>query len=131
MTGRAGFGIARVREAVRRRAEDTSLRDVANDVGMSFSGLRSFIRGGAPHPATRRKLLAWYRDLRSQASRSAPREDFEAAVALIVRYVEAVEEPSRRRARLKALLRTLLHELDETSRGELAPALAAMARHDD
>ena len=50
-----------LREAVRDAVIATSLRAVAADVGMSFSGLRSFLDGGTPFRRTARRLEVWYR----------------------------------------------------------------------
>src|ERR1044071_4560951 len=62
------FGMARIREAVAERVAASSLRAVATEIGMSWSGLRKFLRGGSPHRATAQKLLAWYHESRKQAS---------------------------------------------------------------
>ncbi|HEX2080499.1 MAG TPA: hypothetical protein VHG08_22540 [Longimicrobium sp.] len=52
--------IQRLREAVRGVAENTSLRKVARDIGMSPSGLKKFLEGAAPYSPTRRRLHRWY-----------------------------------------------------------------------
>lgn len=52
--------IAGLRDAIRRRVEETSLRAVADEVGMSFSGLRSFLEGRSPQRRTREMLMRWY-----------------------------------------------------------------------
>jgi hypothetical protein len=49
-----------LRDAVRRRVEGSNLREVAVEVGLSFSGLRSFLAGSKPHPKTLRKLREWF-----------------------------------------------------------------------
>ena len=52
--------IERLREAVRAMAENTSLRQVARQIGMSASGLKKFLEGAAPYSPTRRRLHRWY-----------------------------------------------------------------------
>jgi hypothetical protein len=52
--------IERLREAVRAMAENTSLRQVARQIGMSPSGLKKFMEGAAPYSPTRRRLHRWY-----------------------------------------------------------------------
>lgn len=49
----------RLRDAVRAVAENTSLRKVARDIGMSASGLKKFLEGAAPYSPTRRRLRRW------------------------------------------------------------------------
>jgi hypothetical protein len=48
-----------LRRAVSRRVEETSLRKVAGDVGISKSGLAKFLTGGEPRTSTRRQLERW------------------------------------------------------------------------
>jgi hypothetical protein len=57
-----------LREAARRRVEEVGLREAAEEVGMSFSGLRTFLRGTDPRSTTVRKLSDWY------ARRASPDE---------------------------------------------------------
>jgi transcriptional regulator with XRE-family HTH domain len=52
-----------LRDAVRLRVEGSTLRAVAAEVGLSFSGLRSFLAGTKPHPRTLEKLQAWFEGL--------------------------------------------------------------------
>jgi hypothetical protein len=99
--------IALVRAAIVKRVEDTSLREVADEIGMSFSGLRSFIEGGSPHARTRVKLMHWYYR-RSRGTSAPPREDVETAIALVLSYVEDDSTPRsvqerRRREMLERL----------------------------
>lgn len=52
--------VAQLREAARLFAEEVGLRDAAAAIGLSFSGLRTFLGGTSPHPRTLQKLRAWY-----------------------------------------------------------------------
>ena len=49
-----------LREAVREAVARTSVRAVADEVGMSPSGLHSFLNGGRPYARTVRLLAAWF-----------------------------------------------------------------------
>ncbi|HEX2191134.1 MAG TPA: hypothetical protein VHG51_19655 [Longimicrobiaceae bacterium] len=61
MPGRnGGPSVARLREAVARWVEKTSLRQAARETGMSPTGLRKVLGGSRVHASTERKLLAWY-----------------------------------------------------------------------
>lgn len=49
-----------LRHYVVRESERRTLRAVAAEIGMSHSGLFSFLQGGEPRPATLKKLQQWY-----------------------------------------------------------------------
>jgi hypothetical protein len=49
-----------LRDALAHRIERTSLRDVAEEVGLTHGGLRKFLSGSQPRASTMAKLLAWY-----------------------------------------------------------------------
>lgn len=56
-----GIGDDVLRAALRRAAEETTLRGVALQVGMTHAGLQRFIEGKTrPREATQRKLREWY-----------------------------------------------------------------------
>jgi hypothetical protein len=55
--------IERVRELVVHRAQRESLRIMAEESGVSRSGLQKFQGGSKPRPSTRDKLLRWYSSL--------------------------------------------------------------------
>lgn len=104
MTGSPKFGIGTVREAVRQRVDSSSLRAVATEIGMSWSGLRSFLQGGSPHPATREKLIAWYADARDREELASARDDIDAAIDLLGLYVRKVRGAAARRRRLEEVV---------------------------
>lgn len=109
MTGlRLSIGL--VREAAAARVEASSLRDVADEVGMSFSGLRSFLAGGSPHAKTRAQLVRWYY-ARAATSAEPPREDRETAIALLRVYLRDESKPKTvRERRLRELIERLRDE---------------------
>lgn len=49
-----------VRELARDRAEQSSLRTLAPEIGVGHSTLHNFLNGAAPHPRVRRLLGLWY-----------------------------------------------------------------------
>jgi hypothetical protein len=57
---RATEAIKKMRQAVIDQVENTSLRNVARQLGMSPAGLRKFMDGGAPYTPTLRRLRKWY-----------------------------------------------------------------------
>lgn len=99
--------IAVVRAAVAKRVDETSLRDVADEIGMSFSGLRSFIEGGSPHAKTRLKLVRWHY-ARSERSTAPPLDDVETAIATVLSYLRDGSKPREvRERRLRELIERL------------------------
>lgn len=57
---RGSLPLEPLREAVAKKVEARSLRQVAREVGMSPTGLQKFLAGATPYSATRRKLERWY-----------------------------------------------------------------------
>ena len=49
-----------LREAVRLRVEDTSLRQTAREIGISHPGLRDFLNGSEPYGPNLLKLREWH-----------------------------------------------------------------------
>lgn len=97
MPGKVRFAINGVRDLARERVEATSLRAVANDIGMSNSGLYSFLQGGEPYSAVRRKLVAWFMRMRYPDSRPIPPAEVEAATSLLAAYIRQTAPASRER----------------------------------
>jgi hypothetical protein len=52
--------MADVREYARERAELSSLRKVAPEIGLGHSTLHNFLKGANPHPRVWRALRTWY-----------------------------------------------------------------------
>lgn len=48
-----------LRRAAKEHVDAVGLRIAADEIGMSFSGLRTFVAGTTPRPSTMRKLRAW------------------------------------------------------------------------
>lgn len=115
MPSRAAFGIKTLREAVRRRVEETSIRAVAEEIGMSPSGLHVLLNGSAPQPATREKLVSWYAEQRRvrPSGDAVSKADVDAALCLLVQYVR---QDTRTEAQVKRI-----HEIVRRLESECAP----------
>jgi hypothetical protein len=74
--------VRHLREAAAARVENTSLRGVAREVGMSPTGLRKFLNGTAPYSLTVRRLRKWY--LQYGATSAAEVTYHEASAALLM-----------------------------------------------
>lgn len=80
MSGPQQDDLGPLRDKVRRRVSNTSLRNVARQIGMSASGLSKFLNGVNPYTSTHRKLTTWV------ITHGDPDQDhpsFEATVAAI------------------------------------------------
>lgn len=62
--------ISLLRRAAQRRVAEIGLRAAADEIGMSFSGLRTFLAGTSPHQITVTRLSRW-------AAAHAPPADLE------------------------------------------------------
>jgi hypothetical protein len=90
-----GYGLEKIRELAGKRVSASSLRAVASEIGISFSGLRKLLAGGSPHPSTVKKLTAWYVRSRKagppkkKISDRAERAETDAAIELLQGYLAA------------------------------------------
>ena len=107
MSGKPGFGVATLRTAAQRRAGETSLRSTAAEIGMSYTGLRGFLKGGKPHPETLRRLVAWYAGRSGRSAEAIHREDIEAALTLLTRYIQQAGTPALLRERVDQVIHSL------------------------
>lgn len=111
-----------VRDHVRRRVEETGLRNVARQIGMSPSGLAKLLDGTTPYQKSIRKLYAWY--ARELTSGKPPVDAKMIAAALRVlarlvppagrsRFVDSVVEVLTRRLPAGTRLPELLAPYDD------------------
>src|SRR5690606_24964255 len=82
-----------LREAARTRAQETSLRETAAEIGLSWSGLRTFLAGTNPHLTTRRKLATWFDVRRDAPSGRLRRAAAQTALSLLVTELPAEVQP--------------------------------------
>lgn len=76
--------IKHLRETAAARVENTSLRSVAREIGMSPTGLKKFLLGTAPYSPTLRRLRNWYVQYASLQAGEVVSEDASAALAVLV-----------------------------------------------
>jgi hypothetical protein len=73
---------------------------------MSPSGLHVLLKGSAPHPSTREKLVAWYVE-RGRADGFRPEvssADADAALRLLVRYVRQTSRADTQAKRVREIV---------------------------
>lgn len=73
-----------MREAVTERAERTSLRNAAREIGMSPSGLQKFLEGGMPYTKTIHRLRRWYLQHAGDARDELSEDEAYAALSVLV-----------------------------------------------
>jgi hypothetical protein len=88
-----GIPIDQLRRALRQRIAETSFRVAAREVGMSASGLHTFLAGTSPHYSTVRKVTAWYVREAHRAPDALGLDALHAAIGLLVQHL-----PDRTRA---------------------------------
>lgn len=98
--------IAWLRQVASAAVAASSLRAVAEDIGMSWSGLRSFLDGTQPQAETIAKLVAWSR-LRGDRTDRVTQADMQAAAALLAEFIEGARSPEGRDRRLLLALRAV------------------------
>ena len=64
--------------------ENTSLRGVAREIGMSPTGLKKFLQGTAPYSPTLRRLRSWYVQYAAVQGGNVGLEDATAALNVLV-----------------------------------------------
>ena len=79
----AGRTLALAIEAARIRVDETSLRQTAQEIGMSPTGLRGVLDGAEPYGRTRERLRAWF--ARLEGLGELPLREAENTVLALVR----------------------------------------------
>lgn len=85
--------IKHLRETAAARVENTSLRSVAREIGMSPTGLKKFLLGTAPYSPTLRRLRNWYVQYAAVQGGAVELEDAWAALSVLVH--DLPPEPKR------------------------------------
>src|SRR5689334_21637486 len=102
MPAKPRFDTAAIRRLVRQRVDQTSLRAVADEIGVSKSGLVSFLQGREPYYKTRLKLTAWFmRQRHPDGGMPVTAADVDAAIALLERYMQSVGTDAVRVTRVR------------------------------
>lgn len=110
--GNRSATLRHLREMVAARAENTSLRSVAREIGMSPTGLKKFLQGTAPYSPTLRRLRAWYVQYAAVPSGDVAFEDAQAAINVLVHDLP----PVPRRRTVDRLMACLARGYDESGK---------------
>lgn len=94
--------IPRLRDAAQARAEASSNRAVAREIGIALRGFQLFLEGSRPQQKTLDKLLAWYRDHVERTE--GPPITASDALLVLVRALPAERRPSAAAALVSTLL---------------------------
>src|SRR3954465_14732978 len=116
MPSEVRFDVAAARKLAQQRVNETSLRAVADEIGLSKSGLDDFLRGRRPYSATRAKLAAWLTRHHHPDAASIRPEAVDAAIALLERYIHSVGSDSVREKRVREVEAKLCHPSTRGSR---------------
>jgi transcriptional regulator with XRE-family HTH domain len=95
--------VRHLREAAAARVENTSLRAVAREIGMSPTGLTKFLRGTVPYSPTLRRLRKWYLQFGAPNPPSVGIDEASAALAILTHDLL----PGARRAATNAVLEVM------------------------
>ncbi|HEU0301908.1 MAG TPA: hypothetical protein VFR37_20805 [Longimicrobium sp.] len=105
-----------LRETAAARVENTSLRSVAREIGMSPTGLKKFLQGTAPYSPTLRRLRSWYVQYAAVQQGHVGLEDASAALSVLVHDLS----PDPRRDTAQCLMECLARGYDQA--GAARPA---------
>lgn len=110
-----------LREAAGEASTVSSVRALADTLGIGRTALQKFIRGEThPHPRVRRLVAEWY--LRqTQPAQPGSFEEFDAALSVLLRDLKLKHVPPARFAIL-----TLLETLHRVTGSPVPPALDAL-----
>lgn len=115
-----------LREFARDRAELTSVRQVAAEVGLGRTTLHNFISGDTtPHPRVRRLLALWYLREKDKQQKGFAPADFASALAILLD-----ELPAEQRAEATATLVDRIAALYASVGVAIPPGLAALRQGD-
>ncbi|HEU0015130.1 MAG TPA: hypothetical protein VFQ45_15680 [Longimicrobium sp.] len=95
--------IKHLRQVAASRVENTSLRSVAREIGMSPTGLKKFLLGTAPYSPTLRRLRSWFVQYASVQGESVAEAEASAALDVLVHDLS----PDHRRETAGCLLECL------------------------
>lgn len=84
-----------LRNAILQASERRTIRAVAAEIGMSHSGLFSFLEGGEPRASTLKKMQAWYVKHAVEPG-STDADAVEAALTVLLDGIPEAEMPAAR-----------------------------------
>jgi|SRR5688500_2695886 len=112
-----------LRETAAARVENTSLRSVAREIGMSPTGLKKFLQGTAPYSPTLRRLRSWYVQYAALQAGAVGPEDAAAALSVLVHDLA----PEARTATAGCLAECLARGYEQSGRASPAWLVALRA----
>src|SRR4051812_24617101 len=104
--------VQHLREMAAARVDNTSLRGVAREIGMSPTGLKKFLMGTAPYSPTLRRLRKWYLQYAALPSGEVTYQDASAALVVLTHDLS----PDPRRDASDCVLDCLARGYDATGR---------------
>ena len=104
------------------------LRTVAAEIGMSFSGLRTFLKGKGSLQPNQKKLVAWYVRVGHPAGKPIDPEVVEFSTAVLARHLEEIGDPTTRVEAAVRIVKVLLAGLDPPVRREVRTMLSRALR---
>jgi hypothetical protein len=113
MPRRIEFDAEVIRAAVQRTVDRTSLRHAADEIGISKSGLDTFLKGRTPYSRTRALLVAWSLRQRAPEQPVTPSE-VDAAIAVLELYIQGVGSDAARRRRVREVTKRLFEAPGES-----------------
>ena len=118
--------IKHLRETAAARVENTSLRSVAREIGMSPTGLKKFLLGTAPYSPTLRRLRNWYVQYASLQAGEVLTQDAAAALAVLVHDLS----PDPRRETAGCLIECVARGYDQSGKPRPAWVSELQARYE-
>lgn len=116
-----------LRETAAARVENTSLRSVAREIGMSPTGLKKFLQGTAPYSPTLRRLRSWYVQYAAVQQGHVGLEDAYAALNVLVHDLP----PDPRRDTVGCLMECLGRGYDQSGKAQPAWMVELRSRFED
>ena len=104
--------VQHLREMAAARVENTSLRGVAREIGMSPTGLKKFLMGTAPYSPTLRRLRKWYLQYAALPTAEVTYHDASAALVVLMHDLS----PDTRRGAADCLLECMERSYDQAGR---------------
>jgi hypothetical protein len=98
-----------LREAARTYVAEVTLRPAAKEIGMSPSGLHTFLEGTTPQRGTVRKLTAWYFQRTAEGGDATSAEVASAALQVLLQPFA----PGHRKSVARDVLKLLMQRCEE------------------
>src|SRR4051794_36038558 len=117
--------VAYLREMAAARVDNTSLRGVAREIGMSPTGLKKFLMGTAPYSPTVRRLRRWFLQYAALPAAEITHQHAESALVVLTHDLA----PGARRDASDCLLECLSRAYEASGRAQPAWIADLRAEH--